>query len=410
MKSPSPRSGAPSWSVKGSGEGKRILIMSVSAGSGHVRAAEALEKAFRSDPRVGPIVNEDVLRFTNKLFRDFYSKLYLRMVRSAPQMLGALYKASDEPWKTDTLRLPMDRLNTRSLIRHISAFSPDITVCTHFMPAGIIAHLIESGDLNTQLSIVVTDLDCHAMWLTRTFHRYFVALPETKAHLEALGLPPERIVVSGIPVCGEFLEKKDRSQLRAAHGLHPTKPVILLSAGTFGTGPAEHVVARLKALRREVEVVVVCGRSAELHQRVTEIVEGDSRFKVLGYCDFMHDLMKMADLLIGKPGGLTTAEALVCGLPMAVLSPIPGQEERNSDHLLEEGIAIRCNDLTTIVFKIERLLDDPARLAAMRANALRFARPDACDTIVNTLLEDRMPPYSVGAQERKAMAQSMAKS
>jgi processive 1,2-diacylglycerol beta-glucosyltransferase len=115
--------------------------------------------------------------------------------------------------------------------------------------------------------------------------------------------------------------------------------------------------------------------------------------------------MKAADLLIGKPGGLTTAEALVCGLPMVVLSPIPGQEERNSDHLLEEGIAVRCNDLTTIVFKIDRLLNDPAKLASMRANALRFGRPDAAQTIVTTLLDDRMAPHRIVAQERKAMAQ-----
>src|SRR6185312_2570307 len=136
MKSPQPHADGKRTAFDPNAPGKRILIMSVSAGSGHVRAAEALEEAFRKDPRVGPLVNEDALKFTNKFFRDFYSKLYLRMVKSAPQMLGALYRASDEPWKTDTLRLPMDRLNTRSLIRHISDFSPDVTVCTHFMPAG----------------------------------------------------------------------------------------------------------------------------------------------------------------------------------------------------------------------------------------------------------------------------------
>src|SRR5438270_9401726 len=120
---------------------KRVLIVSASAGTGHVRAAEALAKAFGQDRRIGEISNLDALQYTNKFFRDFYSKLYMRMVRSAPDVLGWLYKASDEPWKTDTVRLRMDRLNTQPLVRFIRKFDPHIIVCTHFMPAGIILHL-----------------------------------------------------------------------------------------------------------------------------------------------------------------------------------------------------------------------------------------------------------------------------
>jgi processive 1,2-diacylglycerol beta-glucosyltransferase len=123
----------------------------------------------------------------------------------------------------------------------------------------------------------------------------------------------------------------------------------------------------------------------------------------MGYTNKMHELMKLADLFIGKPGGLSTAEALVSGLPMAIFSPIPGQEERNSDHLLEEGIAIRCNELTTIGFKINRLLSEPGRLAQMRQNTARLAKPGATQTIVDTLLEDRLPPLQVDATARHAM-------
>ena len=114
--------------------------------------------------------------------------------------------------------------------------------------------------------------------------------------------------------------------------------------------------------------------------------------------------MKMADIFIGKPGGMTTSEAIACGLPMCVVSPIPGQEERNSDHLLEEGIAVKCNDLTTLPFKLERLLEDPDRLARMKANALRFAKTNASVTIVDTLLEDRLPPLSFTKDQRAAIA------
>ncbi|MGB8353847.1 MAG: glycosyltransferase, partial [Chthoniobacteraceae bacterium] len=337
---------------------KRVLIVSTSAGTGHVRAAEALQKAFANDPRVEAVANIDALHYTNKLFRDFYSKLYIQLVRSAPQVLGWLYKSSDEPWKGDEVRLRLDRLNTLPLVKFIRKFKPDITVCTHFMPTGIISHLIAKGLLDARLSVVVTDLDMHAMWLSRVFHRYFVAIDETRAHLEALGLPRERITVSGIPIDPVFAEPIDRRAVRLDYGLDPDKTTLLLSAGALGVSPTEIAVGRLLQLRNETQTVVICGRNEELQARVAAIVgAGNPRFKIMGYSDKMHELMKISDLFVGKPGGLTTSEALACGLPMAILSPIPGQEERNSDHLLEDGAAIKCNEMTTIPFKIDRLLD-----------------------------------------------------
>ena len=243
------------------------------------------------------------------------------------------------------------------------------------------------------------------MWLSRSFHRYFVAIDETKAHLEMLGIPSERITVSGIPIDPVFQHSINREEQRLRLGLNPEKPVLLLSAGAFGVGPTEYIVERMLNLNNHAQMVVICGRNDQLKQRVLRLVDNQSsRFKVLGYTDEMHKLMKMADIFLGKPGGMTTSEAIACGLPMCVVSPIPGQEERNSDHLLEEGIAIKCNDLTTLPFKLERLLEDPDRLIRMKANALRFARPSASKTIVDTLLEDRLPTLSFTKNQRAAIA------
>ena len=389
---------------------KRVLIISASAGTGHVRAAQALEKEFRLDSRVGEVIHEDALKFTNKLFRDFYSTLYMKLVRSAPDVLGWVYKASDEPWKGEAARTQLDRLNTIKLIRFIQEFDPHVTVCTHFLPAGIISHLQEKRKLHTHHSIVVTDFDCHAMWLSRTFHRYFVAIDETKAHLEALGLPAERITVSGIPIDSVFSQPVDRAQVRASYGLHPEKTTLLLSAGALGVGPTELIVERLKHLRHDTQTIVVCGRSEEVKARVTQAVASErGRFCILGYSDRMHELMHISDLFIGKPGGLTTSEALACGLPMAVFSPIPGQEERNADHLLEEGAGIRCNELTTLPFKLDRLLADPARLNAMRAAATAMGRPEAARVIVQTLLDDRLPRIALDHDQREAIAQAASR-
>jgi len=379
--------------------------MSAGAGTGHIKAAEALEKSFAADGRVAEVINNDALQYTNKLFRDFYSRFYASLVRSAPNFLGWWYKTSDEPWHTDRMRHMIDRLNTKPLVRFIRKFDPDIIVCTHYMPAGIISHLIATKQLQAHLSIVVTDFDFHAMWLSRSFHRYFVAIDETKAHLEMLGIPNERITVSGIPIDPIFQHPIDRKEERLRLGLNPEKPVLLLSAGAYGVGPTEFMVERMLNLNSDAQTVVICGRNDELKQRILQLVDSrSSRFKVLGYRDDMHKLMKMADIFIGKPGGMTTSEAIACGLPMCVVSPIPGQEERNSDHLLEEGIAVKCNDLTTLPFKLERLLEDPDRLARMKVNALRFAKTNASVTIVDTLLEDRLLPLSFTKDQRAAIA------
>ncbi len=371
---------------------KRVLIVSASAGTGHVRAAQALEKAFAADPRVGEIQHLDALIYTNKLFREFYSRLYITLVRSAPQVLGWAYKASDLPWKNEAVRLQLDRLNTRPLVKFIRDFRADITVCTHFMPTGIIGHLIALGHVKANLSVAITDLDCHAMWLCRTFCRYFVALPETKAFLETLGLPGERITVSGIPIDPVFADEIDRAATRRSYGLDAEKTTLLLSAGALGVGPTEAIVRSLQRLRHDAQTVVVCGKSAELRARMESLVSADNpRFRLLGYTDRMHELVRCADLFIGKPGGLTTAEALACGLPMAIVSPIPGQEERNSDHLLEQGIAIKCNEIATIPYKLDALLAEPGRLESMRQRAFAAGRPHAAHTVAQTLLDDTMP-------------------
>lgn len=392
---------------------KKVLILSVSAGAGHVRAAQALEKAFRLEDPAAEVVHFDALVYTNKLFRDFYSKLYIKMVQDAPTMLGWLYKTSDEPWKTDKMRLMLDRLNTRPLIKFISEFNPDIVVCTHFLPAEIIAYLMAKKKLDTRLSIVVTDFDMHAMWLCSLFHRYFVALDETKVHLENLGLPADRVTVSGIPIDPIFTEPWDRAAIRIEAGLDPNIPLFLVSAGAMGVSPAEGVIEGLFRLQRPAQVVIVCGKNEELKARLAERVEraasSNVRVKLLGFTNEMHKWMAAADLFIGKPGGLTTAEALAMELPMVIVSPIPGQEERNSDHLLEKGIAIKCNEFTTLAYKITQLLDNPSVIERMRAQARRYGRPHAAREIARVLLQEPSSQQPIAVpEEQQAEMQKVA--
>jgi processive 1,2-diacylglycerol beta-glucosyltransferase len=210
-----------------------------------------------------------------------------------------------------------------------------------------------------------------------------------------LGLPGNNITVSGIPIDTRFAEKADRAALRREEGLDLDRPLFLISAGAMGVSPAAGVLDSLARLKHAAQAVVICGKNEELRadlQKQASEIEASTpglTIRVIGYTDVMHRWMKMADLFIGKPGGLTTAEVLATGLPMIIVSPIPGQEERNSDHLLEKGIALKCNEFTTLAYKIDQLLDDPARLQSMREKALAYSRPHAAETIVDSLLDQQ---------------------
>ena len=371
---------------------KKVLILSASSGAGHVRAAEAIEHALIELGAAEEVRHVDTLDFTTKPFRDLYSRAYIDLVNNAPELLGWLYDYLDHPWKNERRRLALDRLNTRPFIKLLEQFQPEITICTHFLPAEIISWLKAKGRLTSRQAIVVTDFDVHAMWLCRHYEHYFVALDETRLHLEKLGVPPDKVTVSGIPIDPVFARQKDRREMRVKYGLRHDLTTILLSAGGFGVGPIENLLQSLTDLRHPAQVVVICGRNEKLKMRLERLAAssafGTSRVELLiaGYTTAMDEYMSASDMVIGKPGGLTTAEALAKGLIFIIVNPIPGQEERNSDHLLEEAVAIRCNNLPTLAYKIDCLLDDRARLMRMQENVRRMARPQAAFNIVTKLL------------------------
>ena len=313
------------------------------------------------------------------------------MVNRMPEVLGWLYDALDKPWKNERRRLAFDKLNTRPFVKMLREYRPDIMVCTHFLPAEIISWLKAKERIMSRQAIVVTDFDVHAMWLCHHYEHYFVAMDETREHMQRLGIPEARLTVSGIPIDPIFAEAKDKQEMRRKHNLKPDRWTILVSAGGFGVGPIDHLMASLLQLRHPAQALVVCGRNEELKSRIEHLaaglpVEGAVAIKALGYTTEMDEYMAASDIVLGKPGGLTTSEALAKGLVFVIVNPIPGQEERNSDHLLEEGVALRCNNLPVLAYKIDKLLDDAPRLAAMQANARRLARPRAAHEIVTKLL------------------------
>ena len=370
----------------------RVLILSASSGAGHVRAGQALEKAFQAQGNC-EVAHIDSLHYVSKLFQRIYDKAYIRMVNRAPDLMGLLYQQTDKPWSHLRERLAMDRLNTQPMIRMLKKVQPDLCVATHFLPAEILAWLIAKKKLNARHVITVTDYDVHASWLCRNVDRYYVAIQESAEYLARIGVPQEKLCVAGIPIDPLFEMPIGRDQARQKLGLARGEFVVLLSAGGYGVGPVEQLVTDLVSLERPWQIVAIAGKSEPLKKKLEHLARnagktpsGQARLVPVGFTMEMDQYMGAADLLIGKAGGLTTSEALARGLPMVLVEPIPGQEERNADHLLEAGTAIRCNNLPAAAWKIANLVEQPGKLAAMKEATQRLARPDAARAIAQDAL------------------------
>lgn len=367
---------------------RRVLILSASAGNGHVKAAQALERQIRIDYPDAEVKHVDALKYCTKLVEKMYSKGYIHLVNKLPEVLGYLYDSLDEPWSGETSRSAWHRANTRKLVRLIRDFDPDMVVNTHFLGSEIVSRLICKGKLNCANTVVVTDFDAHSMWLCRHYDRYFVALEETKRHLAALGIEEDKISVTGIPIDPVFAETKDKAAMRAHYGLDPARPTVLVSAGGFGVGPMDKLLEQLMQVEHPAQYVMLCGKNEELKARMDAMAASapaNIRLLPVAYTNEVDQYMSAADVIVGKPGGLTTSEALAKGLAFAIFKPIPGQEERNTAHLLESGAATMLNNMPTIGWKLDGILASAEKIAEMQAAARRLSRPHSARDIVAEL-------------------------
>jgi processive 1,2-diacylglycerol beta-glucosyltransferase len=209
------------------------------------------------------------------------------------------------------------------------------------------------------------------------------------------------VAVTGIPVDPALAAAVDHEQLRRRYRLDPKLPLLLVSAGTSGAASVTQVAAALLRVRQPFQAVIVCGRNAELRHAISQFVaEQQEHIRVLGYTEDLRALMAIATLFVGKPGGLSAAECMAVGLPMVLFEPLPGQESRNADHLLEAGAAVRCHDATTIAYKIDHILADSARSAALRRAAQRFGRPQASHDILSLALHEPKSVIHLSRTER----------
>jgi processive 1,2-diacylglycerol beta-glucosyltransferase len=370
----------------------RILVVAASVGAGHVRAAQAVELALRQTVPGAVVRNLDILELTNAAFRKVYGQAYLDLVNKAPHMLGYFYDLMDQPSKSgknrrDRLRLAVEKLNLRSFRRLLEEEPWDLVINTHFLSAEIIASLRARDGLDLPQVTATTDFDTHRLWVNQPCDHYFTATEEGERYLHHWGVPPTDTTATGIPIHPVFATPKDGAACRARHGLAGDRPVVLQMAGGFGVGPIEQIYRALLDVEVPLEVVVIAGRNEKTRERLETVAPpARHRTKVLGFTTDIDELMAAADLVVSKPGGLTTSETLARGAAMVIVNPIPGQETRNSDFLLENGAAIKANNVATLAYKVTALLREPGRLARLKENARRLGRPRAAFDVVERAL------------------------
>ncbi len=370
--------------------GKRILLLSVPAGAGHVRVADAIQACASIDPCVAGAVHLDAMAFAAPRLRKVYTNHYIALVRHAPQLWSRLYRMSNEAapegW-INRLRRRVERRACRRLVEHVTALAPDAIVCTHFQPAEILARQVAAGALRCPLWVQVTDFDLHRMWVHPHVAGYFAPNEEVAFRMRQAGIAQDRIHVTGIPVMPGFARTHESGMCARALGLDPARPIFLLMGGGAGLGGLSAVARRLLEIPADFQLIALAGRNAaELAALHVLAAQYPGRLAPQGYTDQVERLMACADLAITKPGGSTSAECLAMGLPMIVNSPIPGQEDSNANFLLEQGAALKATDLAALEYRVRYLLAHPAALAQMRERARALGRPQAARQVLGAVL------------------------
>jgi processive 1,2-diacylglycerol beta-glucosyltransferase len=376
----------------------RVLIATATAGGGHLASAAALDEAWRSFRSEDTVDRVDIVEFFSPLHRRIHADGYVKLVEHAPELWGMMFGKTDDPVVARRLNRfkHIFPSNSRArFVRYARQFAPNVVLCTHYLPLEILGQLRRRADKRlkqarpTLVVSIVTDFEAHALWMDPCVDLYCVAAEETRARLLARGAKPEAVIATGIPISARFCSKPDVRAVRKALGIRDDLPVLLVLSGGFGMGPVAEILAEMDKVPTTFQTVVVTGRNQELRRKLGTCDRAHPTL-VLGYATNMHELMAVANLIITKPGGLTTSEVLAMGKPVFIVNPIPGQEAANSDFLLERGAAVKVNRVEDLPYRLEQLLGS-RKLTEMARAAKQLGRPHAareiCEEAVRRLVK-----------------------
>ena len=318
---------------------------------------------------------------------------YIGMIKTVPQVYGFLYDRVERATQIPAGRRFVNRYTAGNLRRLVERLRPDAVVCTHAFPCGVMSEYKRRFAPTLPVVGIVTDFAVHPFWMYDNVDAYAVATDGMRDVLVARGIAPGRVAVTGIPIDPRFgRPPSDREALRARLGLPRDRRLALVMGGGVGIGPLDAMMRALDAVRAPLAAAVVVGRNRALEKRVRAAAERTSYpLRVFGFVDNVFDLMHASDVLVSKPGGLTSSEALAARLPMVLVRPLPGQEERNTQYLVGHDAAVRATSEAHLARSVEELVvpgDGRSRVLG-RIEALR--RPNAATAVAERIIA-LLPP------------------
>lgn len=360
----------------------RGLIVSASFGSGHHQANDAVDQALQARGLALNIRHADLLKYLSGFERTALAGTYDFWLKHTPAIYRAFYN-----W-TDGDRVPTAQtfgwLGLQEMTRDVREVRPEFVLSSYPTPVALANNVRRHTGLDFLNALVVTDYRIHHHWARPEAELLMVATPEAKEQMNRWHIPPEQVVVTGIPISGKYkaLIGADKAALRERYGLRPDLPLLLISGGGTGSYRAsQRVLGELGNLGRRVQVLVLAGTKEIGVEQV-----GGATLHRLGYTTEFPELLAASDLVVGKAGGLTVAEATTLGVPMIIHEPIPGQEEHNAEYLVRHGAALWAKSLSDLRPAVLRALD-PELHAELSQNAMRISSPDAAKLVATTLLE-----------------------
>jgi processive 1,2-diacylglycerol beta-glucosyltransferase len=366
----------------------KVLILSVSAGGGHTHAAEAIEQYILLNDPKSEVKTIDTIKYINPILDKVVIGSYLKSLKFNPSLFGKLYNYAESGESLASVSNKINEMMIYKLIPLIDEFEPDIIVSTHAFSAEMASILKLKGKLTAPILVILTDYAPHNFWLHKGIDAYVVSNSDMIEDIESRGVSRHLVHDLGIPVSPNFLKKYNKEKTLKSLNLDINKPTFLVMGGSLGMGKIYELYSELQELEHDIQVIAITGKNKKLfYQLMDEQPKAKKETRIIGYTEEVNKYMQASDLLITKPGGLTITEALICNIPLAIFSAIPGQEEKNAEFLLKHDLAIDIGEVKHSTSVLNPLLHNKSKLTEMKLNCKKFAKPESGNNIYNLLLK-----------------------